>query len=173
MERMNRYDALLQHISGSIGLMNSSPFRDTVLEWWRAVSPELKKDALDLAQKDGYATIAIFGRWLDFMRKLGRDPIGADVDHSALLKRMLDGKDPLPTAPPLMNSYPCYTLGEGLPYLIYDVWECDVPTLGPRVIIEGHHDWVRVDSDSLELLKHVPTGDLYSLKDKILQKVTE
>ena len=34
--------------------------------------------------------------------------IAVDADHSALLRRLMDGKDPLPDPPPLQNSYPVY-----------------------------------------------------------------
>lgn len=33
---------------------------------------------------------------------------GAEVDHSALLYRLLRGLDPLPKPPPLRHSYPDY-----------------------------------------------------------------
>lgn len=32
----------------------------------------------------------------------------ADIDHSALLNRLLNGKEPLPFPPPVQNSYPVY-----------------------------------------------------------------
>lgn len=32
----------------------------------------------------------------------------ADVDHSALLVRLLEGKEPLPEPPPLEHAYPVY-----------------------------------------------------------------
>src|SRR3990167_5429034 len=34
--------------------------------------------------------------------------VAADVDHSALLKRLLSGKEPLQEPPPLDHSYPVY-----------------------------------------------------------------
>lgn len=47
----------------------------------------------------------------------------ADVDHSSLLKRLLEGTEPLPIAPPRAYSYPWYQLiedGYGYPL---EVWE--------------------------------------------------
>lgn len=34
--------------------------------------------------------------------------LSADADHSALLWRLLSGKEPLPEPPPLEHSYPVY-----------------------------------------------------------------
>lgn len=42
----------------------------------------------------------------------GQLPSDADLWHSALLRRLLDGKMPLSTPPPLWNSYPWYELVE-------------------------------------------------------------
>ena len=39
-------------------------------------------------------------------------PTEADVQHSALLQRLLSGKKPLPLPPPLAMSYPNYSLVE-------------------------------------------------------------
>lgn len=39
--------------------------------------------------------------------------LAADVDHSALLIRLLEGKDPLPEPPPLRHAYPDYEAVEG------------------------------------------------------------
>jgi hypothetical protein len=39
-------------------------------------------------------------------------PNHADIEHSALLNRLLDGKDALPEPPPRMFSYPNYELVE-------------------------------------------------------------
>lgn len=50
------------------------------------------------------------GRWLDIG---GNTRTGPDADHSALLFRLLSGKEPLPKAPPKRMSYPWYELGEG------------------------------------------------------------
>lgn len=34
--------------------------------------------------------------------------LSADIDHSALLVRLLEGKEPLPEPPPLEHAYPVY-----------------------------------------------------------------
>ena len=82
-----------------------------------------------------------------------------DVDHSALLRRILSGKKPLPQPPPKRYSYPCYSLGEGLETEIQDLRERDYGD-GERVIVDQCSDWVWEDKDK-GFLKHLPTGHLY------------
>lgn len=39
--------------------------------------------------------------------------LGADIQHSALLHRLIcEAKEPLPVPPPLVNAYPDYEAGE-------------------------------------------------------------
>lgn len=68
-------------------------------------------------------------RWLSIRAEHGYEfpdnyyQFGADIGHSALLRRLLDGKEPLPDPPPRSFSYPWYSLiedGEGFPM---EVWE--------------------------------------------------
>lgn len=67
--------------------------------------------------------ISIIARWL-YIREFHESPSGtpwaqydhgfamrqmrADVDHSALLRRLLEGKEPLDEPPPKLYSYPVY-----------------------------------------------------------------
>jgi hypothetical protein len=59
------------------------------------------------------------GRWMrlkgeheqrgtDELRMWLRGQGAADADHSALLWRLLEGKEPLPEPPPLEHAYPVY-----------------------------------------------------------------
>lgn len=59
----------------------------------------------------------------------------ADVDHSALLHRLLSGKPPLPTPPPRRYSYPDYESGEVLELVDGEVRcrECGTVVLSGRV----------------------------------------
>lgn len=68
-------------------------------------------------------------RWLQIREENGISfpnnltQLGVDVGHSALLRRLLEGKEPLPIAPPCTHSYPWYELiedGYGYPM---EVWE--------------------------------------------------
>jgi len=68
-------------------------------------------------------------RWLQIREEngiafpSGLSQFNADIGHSALLNRLMEGKEPLPIAPPRAYSYPWYHLiedGYGYPY---EVWE--------------------------------------------------
>lgn len=134
-------------------------------------------------REEGLNVIRVFARWIDFMKDIGRDPIGVDVEHSALLKWMLEGNEPLPKAPPLVHAYPCYELGQGKPVIVHDIFDLDIPGIGHRTVIDGYHDWVLCSAEleshtedgwvtcALPIYRHVPTGDLYTLTDHTLQKV--
>jgi hypothetical protein len=54
-------------------------------------------------------TLRCVKQWLEIKnRRTLRETTAADVDHSALLRRLLAGKEPLPEPPPLKNGYPDY-----------------------------------------------------------------
>jgi len=57
-------------------------------------------------------TINAVKRWLAIRGKPGDSQIAADIDHSALLKRLLAGQEPLPQPPPRALSSPWYDLIE-------------------------------------------------------------
>lgn len=61
-----------------------------------------------------YAIKAAFIEWVETARAAGYEPIvrwenfPAEVDHSALLSRILDGDAPLAEPPPKSHGYPEY-----------------------------------------------------------------
>lgn len=68
-------------------------------------------------------------RWLE-LREAGANyrplsnTLRIDVAHSALLRRLLDGKEPLPEPPPKAMSYPWYDLveqGKGEPFEVFEL----------------------------------------------------
>ena len=68
----------------------------------------------DLLEAETERVLSCVGRWLDLKNRSRREPTGsADLHHSALLQRLLAGKDPLPRPPPRRFSYPDYVLAEG------------------------------------------------------------
>lgn len=83
-----------------------------------------------------------------------------DPSHSALLYRLLSGKDPLPIAPPKSYSRPNYHLGEGSPCVV------------EAFILEGEEEAVcdqcrykivRKESDNTYLLEYEQTGQRFRL----------
>jgi len=126
--------------------------------------------------------IQAFLRWLEireawgapFPKYLGQ--LRADADHSALLQRLLEGKDPFPEPPPRSHSYPNYNLlergfddplqvyelededeNEGMPVLVIDqaIWKI-VEKLGPEEWIAAYEV---VDQAKLRDLAHAKGVD--------------
>ena len=68
------------------------------------MTPQEAKDRFKLwvetARASGYARMQDWGNF------------DVEVDHSALLTRILDGKDPLPEKPRLTHGYPDYTAAD-------------------------------------------------------------
>lgn len=68
------------------------------------MTPQEAKDRFKLwvqtARAEGYARMQAWGNF------------DVEVDHSALLTRILDGKDPLPMRPRLKDGYPDYTAAD-------------------------------------------------------------
>ena len=63
--------------------------------------------------------ISALMRWLEVCQQEGKPfptslaHLKANIDHSSLLQRLLDGKEALPQPPPLKDSYPDYEAVEG------------------------------------------------------------
>lgn len=89
-------------------------------------------------------------KWLEIREENGIEfpsslsSLKIDIDHSALLQRLLEGKDPLPIPPPRSFSYPWYDLiekGEAHPC---EVWEMP-PGLNhedfPMLVIDQFAGW--------------------------------
>lgn len=91
-------------------------------------------------------------RWLQIREQYGYEfpqdycKLRIDADHSALLDRLLQGKEPLPEPPPRAFSYPWYELIENGFAYPYEVWEPtnrlhDYPTL----VIDQSSQWKIVE----------------------------
>lgn len=117
---------------------------------------EFSGEIMSILTKEEIRVLGCVKRWLDIKNRNRGDMItSADVDHSALLNRLLDGKEPLPEPPPLMNSYPDYNAVEGTAPLHpwfpsqYDPSRCQLCHEGhrwerdkeihPRCVVCGEH----------------------------------
>jgi hypothetical protein len=98
-----------------------------------------------------------------WIRTAKRPPTSADVDHSALLRRLLEGKPLLPKAPPLRMSYPWYELGEGQKCELRkdDVYD-NLHGEPNSVVVCQSTAWEWHDKGK-QVLRHVPTQELYQL----------
>ena len=101
--------------------------------------------------------------WLRLCEENGRGSRAVDSDHSALLYYMLKGNKPFVEPPPVMYSYPCYSLAEGKRTRVLDLRNCDWDTK-KRVSVGQNPQWVWEDEDKF-LLKYLPTGDLYQFEE--------
>ena len=75
-------------------------------------------------------------KWIRFYHDLGRNPTDGDAWHSALLARLLSGKEPLDTPPPERFSYPDYALAEGEAVEVTDI---RTDTYSPGQILQFRH----------------------------------
>jgi hypothetical protein len=65
--------------------------------------------------KDAEIGLALrcFEKWLEVTARYEKHPHPVDPSHSALLRRLVSGKDVLPFPPPKRFSYQAYDLAEG------------------------------------------------------------
>jgi hypothetical protein len=122
---------------------------------------------------DSQANFAIkqICRWMNTCEDNERHVISsADVSHSSLLYRLLKGLPLLEKAPPKRFSYPCYELAEGKEVAISEVHEnsgavwADFDNVVVVVVDQGaEYMWHNKEK---QVLRHVPTGDLYQLSER-------
>lgn len=66
--------------------------------------------------------IQCFSKYISIYKKeKGKNPTEADIDHSALLNRLLSGKGAFPNPPPKMWGSPAYALFEGESVQIHEI----------------------------------------------------
>lgn len=100
--------------------MNGAP-RTTPSPSLGRLTPDRRARLKRLSPETQYAVKAAFIEWVETARAAGYEPIArwdnflAEVDHSALLQRLLQGKLPLPVPPPKRHAYPDYEAVEGKP----------------------------------------------------------
>jgi len=116
---------------------------------------------IGLSNSQIHYAIKRVGLWLD---KIKSKPSSADADHSALLFRVLSGKDPLPKPPPCRMSRPWYELGEGNPIELHSDFDKIVEINGKvSVGNSGPFEW---HNKKRNILVYPPTGELFWIFDK-------
>ncbi len=114
-------------------------------------------------------------KWLTIREEQGHDispqasQLKADIDHSALLKRLLSGKEPLPLPPPHSFNQPWYSLieegrADKVNAFIYENYQ-GLPL--PTAVIDGF-PWTLVErlSDSAFLVSYNEQASLYRLQEE-------
>ena len=117
-------------------------------------------------------------RWCRLLSENGRGlPSDDDADHSALLRRLLEGKQPLQEPPPLANKYPWYALVDHGTDESSDVWDAGdghlVINQSRWKIVERGDTWWRVrwqDQGPVYRVQTDPTGKRAS--DKPVWRLT-
>jgi hypothetical protein len=106
-------------------------------------------------QDETNQTISCFHKWLS-IREENDIPfpnnllkLRIDMDHSALLRRLLEGKEPLPIPPPRAFSYPWYELIDYGCSEPNEVWEPNASLHSyPCLVIDQFSGWKILDKVS-------------------------
>ena len=114
--------------------------------------------------------IDMIGEWYAIREQSGldRDPTRADVDHSALLWRLLSGEKALRYPPPRSFSYPNYEAAEGNEFKPMNVWFAG-DIIGDNIKCEAAIDpnepcpnTVIIDQATWEIVSR--EGDLFEIR---------
>lgn len=93
------------------------------------------------------------------------EQLSADIEHSSLLHRLLNGNLPLEDTPPLRYGYPDYALGRGEQVRIFELMTIEEGSDKGMVIVDQCGDWRWSDREN-GVLWHMPSGNLYQLSGK-------
>jgi len=116
--------------------------------------------------------VVVFLRWLECQEKGGKERPGTfnrflvNASHSALLRRLIDGKEPFEHPPPLNRSYPWYELMETGKATASDVREYGNATSPPVKIGINSGMWLILDkrSDDEYIVTYREGGEPYLLQ---------
>lgn len=95
----------------------------------------------------------------------GRHVTAADIDHSALLERLLDGEKAFEYPPPKFNSYPYYDAALDKKFQIGKPMEFDDDDDSEyhgKLLIDGHTIWEWYDKDN-KVVTHIVSGRQFQL----------
>lgn len=98
-------------------------------------------------------------------------PTFADVQHSALLARLLSGKPVYVKAPPKMNSYPCYDLADGESVLISNKGYVNGIEWKEINEQDERYQHIPLIDTPYKLYLHIPTDDIYMMFEEETQPI--
>lgn len=116
----------------------------------------LTKDQIEFACK-------MFAKWTDICFENGRQPNSPNIDHSALLRRLLDGGQPHKNPPPTRNSYPGWSLIEDEEIEISTFYESNDGQ--NRLIIDQNRQYEWVDKEE-KTLRYIPLNIIYRYSER-------
>jgi hypothetical protein len=85
------------------------------------------------------------------------NPNPADVSHSALLHRLLSGKEPLDKPPPKSYSYPDYPMAEGEAVQVDEPRASTYDDDGYNIVVNQSRAWKWIDEEK-GILEHKTWG---------------
>lgn len=100
--------------------------------------------------------------WMNTCDDNNRGTSSADVDHSALLRRLLMGGKLHENPPPKRMSYPCWAMVEDDEIEISNLHEYDLEIEGTEgtVVVDQHREYEWVDKEK-KIIKHTRLGIEY------------
>lgn len=100
-------------------------------------------------------------KWMNVCEDNNRGTSSADVDHSALLRRLLQGGKPHANPPPKRRSYPAWSLVEQEEIEIQDFYESDLGIEDKeKIVVDQHREYEWVDKEK-KIIKHTRLGIEY------------
>ena len=101
----------------------------------------------------------IIGRVTTYVDVAGGSIGTPGPSHSALLYRLLSGKEPLPVPPPKSYSRPDYDIGEGRPVVVNFFEHIE----GEVTVNQCRYKLIEKESDTVYLLEYEPSGQRFRL----------
>lgn len=98
-------------------------------------------------------------KWITTCKENGAKYEPVDVDHSALLRRLLSGGELHKNPPPLRFSYPAWEMVEDEIIPIIEMFEGSGVNPG-KVVVDQHGEYVWADKEK-QIIKHERLGILY------------
>jgi hypothetical protein len=102
-------------------------------------------------------------KWMNVCEDNNRGTGAVDVDHSALLRRLLTGGKLHKNPPPKRMSYPAWELVEQEEIEIRQLYDYDIEP--GRVIVDQHDEYEWVDKDK-KIIKHTRLGIEYQYSER-------
>ena len=99
-------------------------------------------------------------KWITTCKENGRNYEPVDVDHSALLQRLLGGGTLHENPPPLRFSYPAWSMVEDEIIPIHEMYECHHNSFPGKISVDQHPEYVWEDKEK-KIIKHERLGILY------------
>ena len=127
--------------------------------WLEKNGTVYKNTKTPLAPEQVEIAVGCVSRWIKTCKENNAKYEPVDADHSALLRRLLSGKNLHEKAPPLRFSYPAWEMVEEEIIPIMEFFEGSGVNPG-KVVIDQHGEYVWEDKEK-QIVRHERLGILY------------